>query len=703
MLTIARALAGATLVVVPMSAAATTNGGGEVRAGIAVEAGAEEQPTQVVTVTGSREEYGVKATVTGTKTSTPIRNIPQAMSVVSEAQIEDQSLRSVADLLFFVPGATPGTGEANRDQLTLRGNNTTADFFVDGIRDDAQYFRDFYNLDRVEVLKGPNAMIFGRGGGGGIVNRVTKRATLKNDQQYLLSHDSEGGTRITADDNVRLGGALGFRLNSLWEKGESFRRFTDLKRYGINPTIGWQPGADTRVDLSYEYFHDRRTTDRGVPSRNGRPLEGYDREFFGDPGDSHSDADVQIATLAVEQKFGDQLLLRHRSQFADYDKFYQNIFPSGPVTAAGTVTLGAYNSRNDRRNLISQTDLVWDGSLAGIDQTWLVGVELGSQKSRNQRLSGTSAGVVTLPLTTKDVTVTFARAASDADNRTRATVAAAYVQGQLRPTDWLELVGGLRFDRFKLRVDDERTTVPTFARTDRFVSPRLGLILKPRQDLSLYTSFSRSFLPQSGDQFSGLTSTTSELKPERFDNVEAGAKWELLDGLLATVAVYQLDRTNTQFRDPVTNVVQLSGATRNRGLEIGVERSVASRLQVSAGYALQKSEVRRATSAPAGRQTPLVPRHSASLWAKYQLNKPLALGFGVLARSKSYASINNTVVLPGYTRLDGAVYYKLMQGLEAQLNVENLTNRDYFPTAHNDNNIAPGAPRTARISLKADF
>ncbi|WP_426265684.1 TonB-dependent receptor [Sphingomonas sp. LHG3443-2] len=686
-------------------------------------ASAEQDAAQVITVTGSRQEYGVKSTISGTKTLTALRDVPQAISVVSEAQIEDQSLRSVADLLMFVPGATPGTGEANRDQLTIRGNNTTADFFVDGLRDDAQYFRDFYNLDRVEVLKGPNAMIFGRGGGGGVINRVTKRAGLTNDRQFILSHDSEGGTRLTADDNMRLTGALGLRVNGVWEHGDSFRDFTRLKRYGINPTLGWQPGSDTRVDLSYEYFHDRRTTDRGLPSRAGtrRPLEGFDSAFFGDPANSHSDADVQIATLGVEQKFGDHLLLRNRTQVADYDKYYNNVFPSSAVSAAGTVNIGTYSSRNDRRNLISQTDLVWDGSLAGIDQAWLFGFEVGRQRSRNQRLSGRfldangvvtpSLGSVTLADPTVARRVEYFRSATDADNRTRATFAAGYAQTQLKPNDWVELVAGIRFDRFRLSVDDERAGVPTFSRTDNLVSPRLGLVLKPNKNLSIYTSYSRSYLPQSGDQFGGLTQTTAALKPERFDNVEAGAKWELLDGLLATAAVYQLDRKNTQAPNPIVDQPNLlTGATRTRGLELGLERSIAARLQVSAGYALQKSEIRRSTTAaPAGRDVPLVPRHSVSLWTKYQATRDFGAGIGLLARSKSYASlggagaVSTATVLPGYARLDGALYYKLMPGLEAQLNVENITNRDYFPTAHNDNNIAPGAPRSARLSLKADF
>lgn len=700
MRSLARALAGATLLVVPAAPALAASD--ETKA-------AEQDAAQVIVVTGSREEYGVKSTTTATRTNTLVKDIPQAISIVSEAQIEDQSLRSVADLLYFVPGATPGTGEANRDQLTLRGNNTTADFFVDGLRDDAQYFRDFYNLDRVEVLKGPNAMIFGRGGGGGIINRVTKRAGLMNDRQFIVSQDTQGSTRITGDDNMRLTGALGLRVNGVWENGESFRRFTDLKRYGINPTLGWTPGADTRVDLSYEFFHDRRTTDRGVPSRAGRPLEGFDRSFFGDPANSFSDADVQIASLAVEHKFGSAFLLRHRTTYADYDKFYQNIYPSGAVSAAGTVALSGYNSRNDRRNLISQTDLVWDGSLAGIDQTWLVGFELGRQKSRNQRLTGSNPGTVTLAQPTVSRTLTYARSASDADNRTRATIGAAYIQTQLKPAEWVELVAGLRFDRFRLFVDDERVNVANFARTDELVSPRLGLVLKPTKTLSVYSSYSRSYLPQSGDQFSGLSPVTAQLKPERFENIEAGAKWELLDGLLATAAIYQLDRENTQSRDAQDRII-LSGATRTRGLELGLERSIASRLQVSAGYALQDSEIRRTTTAaPAGRSVPLVPRHSFSLWTKYQATKAFGVGVGVLARSKSFTTlggsgaVSTATTLPGYARLDGALFYRLAPGIEAQLNVENITNRDYFPTAHNDNNIAPGAPRTARLSLKAGF
>ncbi|HEU4705059.1 MAG TPA: TonB-dependent receptor plug domain-containing protein, partial [Sphingomicrobium sp.] len=171
------------------------------------------EPGDVIVVTGQRREYGARSVSTATRTDTAVKDIPQALTVISESQIEDQALRSIADVLMFVPGATPGTGEGNRDQITLRGNATTADFFVDGIRDDVQYFRDLYNLDRVEVLRGSNAMIFGRGGGGGVVNRVTKRPGLVRNREFLASGDSHGGVRLTGDLDQPLGNGAGLRIN----------------------------------------------------------------------------------------------------------------------------------------------------------------------------------------------------------------------------------------------------------------------------------------------------------------------------------------------------------------------------------------------------------------------------------------------------------------------------------------------------------
>ena len=570
----------------------------------------ENQP---IIVEGKRPEYGIRSTSTATKTETDVKDIPQALTVVSEQQIEDQQFRSVADLLNFVPGATPGTGEGNRDQFTLRGNSSTADFFVDGIRDDVQYFRDLYNVDRVEVLRGPNAMIFGRGGGGGIVNRVTKRSSFGAFRDFSLSGDSEGGVRGTADVDIPLAADGGIRINGMAEHGESFRDHVDLDRWAVNPTLGLLVTPRTRLDLSYEHVRDRRTADRGVPSAGGEPLRGFDSVFFGNPDISFAKSNVDVATFALQHEFGDGLILRNRTLFGDYDKFYQNVYPSSLDQAAGEVVLGAYNHRTDRENLFSQTDLVWENRLAGIDQTLLFGFELGRQKSNNVRQSGSIVGGNRVPLSdpTTDAEVIFAASPSDAFNTSRATVTAIYAQDQIRLSPWLELVAGVRFDHFALEVDDLRAGGGEFNRDDDLVSPRFGAILKPRPNLSFYASYSRSYLPQSGDQFSSLTIETEALKPERFDNYEVGAKWEPVPGLLATAALYQLDRTNTRASDPTdpTKTV-LTGAQRSRGLEIGLERSINDRWQVSAGYALQKAEITQTTErADAGTEVPLVPRH----------------------------------------------------------------------------------------------
>ena len=279
-----------------------------------------------IVVTGDRIQYGVRATSTATKTDTDVRNIPQAMTVISSGQIADQQLRSVADLLTFVPGASYGSGEGNRDQLVLRGNASTADFFIDGVRDDVQYFRDFYNVDRVEILKGPNAMIFGRGGGGGIVNRVLKRPSLTAYRSLTASADGFGGARFDRRHRSAARRHRRARVNGLYEDSGSFRRHVDVKRYGINPTIALLAGPARGSTSATNISTTAAPRIAAFPPTATSRSRGFARTFFGDPDDSYARANVDLATLAVEHSFGDGLTLRNRTLFGDYDKFYQNIY-----------------------------------------------------------------------------------------------------------------------------------------------------------------------------------------------------------------------------------------------------------------------------------------------------------------------------------------------------------------------------------------
>ena len=200
-----------------------------------------------VTIT---DAYGVNAINSATKTLTPLRDIPQSISVVTKEQIRDQSMSSVADVVTYVPGITSHQGENNRDQLVIRGNSTSADFFLNGVRDDVQYYRDLYNVERVEALKGPNSMMFGRGGGGGVINRVTKEAGFTSLREITLQGGSFGNKRFSGDFDQPLGNRVALRLNGLYENSGSFRDHVDLERYGVNQTATFIAGPQTAFKLS---------------------------------------------------------------------------------------------------------------------------------------------------------------------------------------------------------------------------------------------------------------------------------------------------------------------------------------------------------------------------------------------------------------------------------------------------------------------
>jgi len=653
--------------------------------------------------------YAATRTTTATKTDTPLNDVPQSVTVVPQEVVKDQAMQGMADVVRYMPGITAAQGEGNRDQIVIRGMNTTADFFTDGVRDDVAYYRDLYNVDRVEALKGPNAMIFGRGGGGGVINRVLKEADGTTVREIGLRAGSFGNKRATADVGQALSPTLSGRLNAMIERSDSYRSHVEVERYGINPTVTLKPGDRTRIKLGYEYLHDDRTADRGIPSLNGRPLDTGVSTFFGNPDLSYAEADVHAFDALVEHEITDRVTIRNRSRFADYDKFYQNVFPGAVNAAAGTVAISAYNHRVQRQNLFNQTDLVTKLETGPLKHTLLTGVEVGRQTTDNFRNTGFFPGNVTTisaPLGSPTIftPVAFRQVAADADNRTVATVAAAYVQDQIELGEHWQVIAGLRYDRFDIDFHNNRTGAD-LSRTDGLWSPRLGVVFKPIQPLSLYTSYSVSYLPGSGDQFSALTATTQALEPEKFENIEVGAKWDVLSNLSLTAALFRLDRTNTTAPDPnnPAQVVQ-TGSQRSKGFELGMTGNITEAWQVFGGFAVQNAEITsRTTAAPAGATVPLVPRRTASLWSKYQFTPTWGAGLGVVHQSAMYAGINNTVTLPAFTRFDAAIYSNITENVRLQLNVQNLFDREYYSTAHSNNNITPGAPRTFLVSLTSTF
>ena len=665
--------------------------------------------TATVTVVAT-DAFGYRsdAVSSATKTFTRLRDVPQSITVVSREQIRDQSMTSIADVVNYVPGITSHQGENNRDQLVIRGNSSSADFFVNGVRDDVQYYRDLYNVEQVEALKGPNAMTFGRGGGGGVINRVTKQAGFTNLRDFSFLGGSFQNKRFTADIDQALSQKLAFRLNGLYENSGSFRRGVDLERYGINPTFTFTPEPQTQIAISFEHFHDGRVADRGIPSYAGLPADVPISTFYGDPNQSDVRARVDLVSGLFEKQIG-KLNIRNRTQFGDYDRFYQNFVP-GAVNATRTlVALSAYNNATKRHNLFNQTDLTYTLSTGKIRHTLLGGMELGRQSTDNLRHNGFFNNTTTsiqAPYSNPTIStpVTFRQSATDADNHLLTNVAATYIQDQVAVSRYVELLGGVRFDYFDLRYQNNRNG-DNLRRIDRLVSPRAGIVIKPLMPLSVYASYGVSYLPSSGDQFSSLTNITQQVKPEKFTNYEVGAKWDIRRNLTLTGALYRQNRTNTRATDPTdpTRILQ-TGSQRTNGIELGVNGNFTRKWQVVGGYAYQNAFITSpTTAAPKGARVAMVPRHTFSLWNNYQVISRLGFGVGLVNRDDMFAAIDNTVVLPGYIRADAAVYFKFNEKFRLQSNLTNLFNRKYYVNADGNNNISPGAPRGVRVSLLASF
>lgn len=659
-----------------------------------------------VTVVGT--DYLTSTISSATKTLTPLRDVPQSVTVVSHEQIKDQLLTSIGDVVRYVPGVTAHQGENNRDQIVIRGVNSSADFFLNGVRDDVQYYRDLYNVDRIEILRGPNAMIFGRGGGGGIVNRVTKEAGFAPFREITLQGGSYNAKRIAVDIDQPLNSKAAFRLNGVYDNSGSFRDFVSLERYGVNPTLTIAPDKQTKITLGYEHFRDYRTADRGIPSFQGLPADADISTYFGNPNDSHVRAVVNLGSATIEHQAGG-LNIRNSTSFGAYDRGYQNFVPGAVSANKATVALSAYNNATARLNIFNQTDLTYGVSTGRVRHTLLAGVELGRQMTDNFRNTGFFNNTVTsinVPYAnpTINTPVTFRQSATDADNHLTTNIGAGYVQDQVDLSRHLQVVAGLRYDHFDLAFHNNRNG-QDLSRIDNLISPRVGMVFKPVTRVSVYGNYSVAYLPSSGDQFSSLTTITQQVKPEKFNNYEFGVKWDLNRALALTTAVYRLDRLNTRATDPndPTRILQ-TGSQRTNGYEVGLNGAITRAWRLTGGYAYQDAFITGdTTAARTGAQVALVPHHNFSLWNTYQIVSRLAGGIGIIQRSDMFAAIDDAVRLPGYTRADAAVYFSLTERIRLQANVENLFDKRYYINADGNNNISPGSPRAIRVGLTARF
>ena len=660
------------------------------------------------------EEVVVKGNVLYTdqvnalKTPVPVLDVPQSVSIITDEDIRKQGFREISDIVRYIPGVNTSQGEGHRDAVVFRGVRSTADFYMDGVRDDVQYYRSLYNLEQVEVLRGPNALLFGRGGTGGIINRVTKKAVVGEDFGSVdVGTDTFGSLDLAFDYNVSGTDDSAFRINVHTDSLANHRDFYDGERTGINPTMKFVMSDDTILDLSYEHIDHERFIDRGVPTINGAPDESLIDIVFGTPEINTTTVEATIFRGTLSHVFSDTRkgnLTVHKSSF---EKMYQNLYASG---YDGTlVTMDGYRDPTERDNLIISGNLVNEISVGSVKHTILVGAELIDTENNNLRYdtfwSTTSDDNEVFDISRPmDFTVNADGIATSVDFTTSLKsktssdirVTSLYIQDQIDLTDNIKLMIGGRHDSFDITVADIKN-MTSESRKDTEFSPRAGLVFKPSEEMSLYWSFSQSFLPRSGEQYKALSATSARLDPDVFESNEIGLKYDISPRLNLTLSYFNSEQTRAERDNDTGENSEVRGLTVD-GLEVQLKGQLTDRLDVMVGYSSLDGET------SSGGEPREIPDHTFSLYAKYQVNDKYGWAFGMTRQGESKIKDNNPgLVLPEYTRLDLGAYYKLSNGLELQVNIENLNDELYFPHSHSTHQASVGEPFNARISIRKDF
>ena len=660
------------------------------------------------------EEVVVKGNVLYTdqvnalKTPVPVLDVPQSVSIITDEDIRKQGFREIGDIVRYIPGVNTSQGEGHRDAVVFRGVRSTADFYMDGVRDDVQYYRSLYNLEQVEVLRGPNALLFGRGGTGGIINRVTKKAVVGEDFGSVdVGTDTFGSLDLAFDYNVSSADDSAFRINLHTDSLANHRDFYDGERVGINPTMKFVMSDDTTLDLSYEYIDHERFIDRGVPTINGAPDESLTDIVFGTPEINTTTVEATILRGTLSHVFSDTRKGNLTVHSSSFEKMYQNLYASG---YDGTlVTMDGYRDPTERDKLIISGNLVNEINVGSVKHTILVGAELIDTENNNLRFdtfwSTTSDDNEVFDISRPmDFTVNADGIATSVDFTTSLKsktssdikVTSLYIQDQIDLTDNIKLMIGGRHDSFDITVADIKN-MSSESRKDTEFSPRAGLVFKPSEEMSLYWSFSQSFLPRSGEQYKALSATSARLDPDVFESNEVGLKYDISPRLNLTLSYFNSEQIRAERDNDTGENSEVRGLTVD-GLEVQLKGQLTDRLDVMVGYSSLDGET------SSGGEPREIPDHTFSLYAKYQVNDKYGWAFGMTRQGESKIKDNNPgLVLPEYTRLDLGAYYKLSNGLELQVNVENLNDELYFPHSHSTHQASVGEPFNARVSVRKQF
>lgn len=650
------------------------------------------------------------------------QDVPQSLTVITRELIEAQGLTRLEDALRNVPGITlnAGEGAARGATVNLRGFPVFNDFFLDGIRDAAVYDRDSFNLESVEVLEGPAAVLFGRGSTGGAINQVSKAPLAKPLAALSASLGSNALYRGTADLNQPFGVANAARLNAMAESSQvAGRDLTRNRRWGIAPALEFGIGAAPSLTLAFLHQQEDNVPDPGVPFLDRAPAPVPRSAFFGLAGDRARNR-VDIGTLRASAELAPGLALAETLRYARYDFSYLGTLPNlglapapGTPPAAVSVERDAPDSAGLHRNLTNQTDLTARGHTGPLGHTLTLGIELARQTLDTQRYANPfdtdPQWLPPVPLLAPDPDQSAPPKPVAQTQTTLAHALGVYLTDRLSVGQHWEMLLGARYDRFAAEYRQRTLTSGAelaLRRTDALGSPRAALLFKPTPRQTYYLGYGTSFDPSA--EALALSAATANLGPVRAHSYEAGVKAGLLGARLAfSGALFRTEVDNAQTNDPVypTRLV-LNGDQRVDGVEVGLNGYLATRWEVFGGYTYLHSRTLTAgTAADIGKALPNTARNALNLWTEFEVSPRLELGAGTSWLGPRFADPANLVRIPGFIVWNTMLTYRLSPRLTVQLNGLNLTDRLYYaaPYYNNaaENHIVPGAARSATLSVRA--
>ncbi|RAJ01932.1 TonB-dependent receptor [Aeromonas salmonicida] len=665
---------------------------------LALSAGARAED-ETMTVVGKRSQH--EEVATATRTNTPAKLVPQAIDSVKASELTAFGQPTLSEALTGIPGVN-ASGDTRFDSVNIRGFSASNDFYLDGFRDDMQYTRDLGNIERVEVLKGPAAVLYGRGSTGGIINRVSKKPQKGQESSVTALVGSFDTRRVAADLNAEAGERVQLRLNLAQEDKDSFRNDVTSKRTLLAPSANWEISDKLNWLVQYERNAHDRTPDRGIPGVNGRPADVPKEYVYSDTRRDFIDDVAQSTRSRLSWDLNDQWQLRQQLGYSTLDSQFDNTYVTS--VKGDQVTRARWQQDLKANSLISNTEAEGQLQTGPVEHRLLFGLEQNWQERTPklyQNASPIPAGNLYDPgsLPTYDGAM---KLSSDANHKVRGY--GLYLQDQLSLGDW-HLVGGLRRDDFTVTsrrndLNKEETLSVTS------LSPRLGLVWNPLEDHAFYTSYSKTFTPVGGELI-GITpgDKNNSLDPQNTRLYEGGVKSDWLDGHLATtLSLYRLEMYNKRSKDPLDPTkVTLTGLQRTDGIELSARAQLTDELYLRGGIAIQDAEQVKADADLQGKRPMNVSRQNGQLFAGYESGQQGWFGeTGVTAVGDRFADNANTTTLPGYARFDARAGYRWQQW-EAQLSAENLTDHDYFVSATSASQILPGTPRQLNLSAAYRF